>query len=184
MPAIKTGSIAIISQSGFTNGGFFLDNTSRNPNLGFKYVCAIGNKMDVDENDLLEYISQDPSVSVIALYIESFRDVRRLIELSKQAQTQFHKKVILLRSGLSQTGANATASHTGVLARERAELIKAVIKQSRCILADDFRNLFQLARTTAFLAETEVLPKNGNNIGVITVSGGAGAVLADRKSVV
>jgi acyl-CoA synthetase (NDP forming) len=179
MPKIKTGSIAIISQSGFINGGYFLNITSRHPNLGFRYVCAIGNKMDLNENDLLEYIMQDPEIGVICIYVESFFDVRKFIRLCNLAKNEYNKKIILLRSGLSKLGSQATASHTGALARERTELIKAVIKQCHCIEAEDFKNLFQIAYALDFTKNSDIHQVDNPGVSIITISGGAGAVMAD-----
>ncbi len=115
MGPTKSGSLAIVSQSGFINGAYYPDFTGRNPNLGLRYVITIGNKMDVNENDVLEYLIGDPTVSTIGIYVESFRDVRRFIQLCHRAHKQ-GKDVILLRSGFSSIGSRATTSHTGALA--------------------------------------------------------------------
>ncbi len=178
MPKIKQGSTVIISQSGFINGGFLLDNVTRYKRMGLRAVCAIGNKMDVNENALLEFFMKDPEVETIGLYIESFQDVRRLIKLSNQAQNQFGKRVVMLRSGLSERGAQAISSHTGSLG-EKSELIKAAIKQSHAIQADDFREFFRILRTLSSLNHWEISPNHTQNVAIITISGGAGAVISD-----
>ncbi len=178
MGKTKAGSLAIVSQSGFINGAYFPDFTSRNPNLGVRYVITIGNKMDLDENDILEYLIQDNDLSTIGLYIESFRDVRRFIKLCKDAYQKYRKRIVLLRSGLSPIGSHATTSHTGALA-ERSELIKAVIAQSQCIQADDFWDLFNLTRTLSFMNDTQIKPIYDASACVITISGAAGAIMAD-----
>ncbi|MHA1776759.1 MAG: hypothetical protein DRO88_08435 [Promethearchaeia archaeon] len=177
MANTKAGSLAIVSQSGFINGAYYPDFTGRNPQMGLRYVVAIGNKLDVNENHLLEYFLYDDNVSTIGIYIESFYDVRQFILLTRQAH-QLQKDVILLRSGFSPLGAKATGSHTGALA-ENSALIEAVIRQSGCILADDFWELFLISRTLTFMKDTGtnnlVLP----NIGIITISGAAGAIMTD-----
>lgn len=177
MSKTKAGSLAIVSQSGFINGAYYPDFTERNPQMGLRYVVAIGNKMDVNENHLLEYFLYDDKVSTIGIYIESFHDVRKFIELTRQAHKK-QKDVILLRSGFSPLGAKATGSHTGALA-ENSNLIEAVIRQSGCILADDFWELFLIARTLTFMKDTGTAKLLKPNVGIITISGAAGAIMTD-----
>jgi len=178
MGKTKSGSLAIVSQSGFINGAYYPHFTEHNPEVGLRYVITIGNKLDLDENDVLEFLVHDPTVKVVAMYVESFHDVRRFIALSNIAQNKYGKKIILLRSGFSSTGSRATTSHTGALA-ERSELIRAVIKQSRVILAEDFWDLFLLAKTLTFLTETQINPITRSNIAICTISGAAGAIMSD-----
>ncbi|WP_371804907.1 CoA-binding protein [Candidatus Lokiarchaeum ossiferum] len=178
MGKTKAGSLAIVSQSGFINGAYYPDFTSRNPNLGVRYVITIGNKMDLDENDILEYLIHDKDLSTIGMYIESFRDVRRFIKLCNEAYKNYGKRIVLLRSGLSSIGSNATTSHTGALA-EKSELIKAVIAQSHCIQADDFWDLFNITRTLSFMKDTNIKPIYDASACVVTISGAAGAIMAD-----
>jgi acetyltransferase len=178
MPPIKAGSIGIITQSGFTNGGYFTDVITKNFNMGFRYVASIGNKMDINENDLLEFMLSDIQVKVIGLYIESFKDVRRFIALARKAQSEYGKKIILLRSGISAMGSMAVNSHTGALA-ENSELIKAVQKQSISLVAEDFYDFFTLTKILDFVNQNNLqLPINPNSA-IITISGGAGAIMAD-----
>ena len=177
MPEIQYGGLAIVTQSGFLNGGYFLDITSRNPYLGFSYIAAIGNKMDINENDLIEFFNLNPEIHTIGLYIESFKDVRTFIRLSIQAKKN-RKRILLLRSGQSATSQQAIKSHTGALA-EKQHLIQAVIKQSQVIEAEDFRDFFRLGETIAKLHQHQWEIQAKRNLGVITISGGAGAIIAD-----
>lgn len=177
MGATKTGNVAIVSQSGFINGAYYPDFTERNPNLGLRYVITIGNKMDLNENDILEYLIEEEKVSVIAMYVESFQNVRRFIKLCHWA-LDLGKDIVLLRSGLSSLGAKATTSHTGALA-ENSALIKAVIEQSGCLMAEDFWELFSLTRTLSFFKQTNIQSLSLPNAAIITISGAAGAVMTD-----
>jgi acyl-CoA synthetase (NDP forming) len=181
MPKIKPGSFALISQSGFTNGGYFLDVATHYPSLGFRYVCAIGNKMDLSENEFLAHMIKDPKVSTIGIYVESFRNVREFIHLCREGINHYKKKIILLRSGTSEYGAKAAKSHTGALA-EKEELIKAVVRQSYCIPADDFYDFFAIGRVLEFAFQNQLSWPSDPNIAILTISGGAGAVLSDLCS--
>ena len=80
------GNIAIISQSGMLNGGYLMHIFSSYPKIGFRYSISIGNKMDLGENEFLEYLIEDPTVNVIAVYLESFKEPKKFLELCKKAK--------------------------------------------------------------------------------------------------
>jgi len=174
----KSGNIAIITQSGMLNGGFLLYMMEKYPDLGIRYSCSIGNKMDLSEIEFLEYFLEDPSVNVIAIYLESFKNPRRFIELCRKTREMPNKTIILVKGGLTPQGQKATLSHTGALA-ENFQLTKAIIKQSGVIQANSFHELFQFARTFSMMYnENKIMPNEGN-ISMITGSGGAGTIVAD-----
>lgn len=173
----KRGNIAIITQSGTLNGGYLGHQLEAYPDTGYRYSCAIGNKMDLDETYFLEYMLEDPTVNVILIYLESFKDPRKFIKLCRRARTM-NKTVILAKGGLTSQGQKATLSHTGSLA-ENSVLLDAIIKQSGVIKAKGFHDLFQFGRTFSMMYDTEKsFPKKGD-ICTITGSGGFGTVLAD-----
>ncbi|MFW9820673.1 MAG: CoA-binding protein [Candidatus Thorarchaeota archaeon] len=174
----KRGNIAIISQSGMLNGGYLLYLMEKYPDLGIRYSVSIGNKMDLSEIEFLEYFLEDPTVNVIAIYLESFKNPRKFIELCRKIREKPEKTIILVKGGITLQGQKATLSHTGTLA-ENSQLINAIIKQSGVIQAKNFNELFQFARTFSMMySENKVLPKNGN-LSLITGSGGAGTIVAD-----
>lgn len=173
----RRGNIAVITQSGTLNGGYLRHQMEEHPEIGFRYSCAIGNKMDLDETYFLEYFLEDPTVNVIAMYLESFKDPRKFIELCRKTR-KMEKTIILTKGGLTVQGQKATLSHTGSLA-ENAKLIEAIIKQSGVVQAHSFHELFQFARTFSMIYKTrKELPREGN-ICTITGSGGFGTVIAD-----
>lgn len=174
----KVGNIAIISQSGMMNGGYFLNMATQNPEMGFRYACSIGNKMDVNENDLLAYIMKDDKVKVIMMYLEAFSDAKLLIQLIKDAQVKYGKRVVLLRGGVSALGKKAVASHTGAIA-EDSRLINAVLKQSGAILVEDFYELTLVSKTLSLLMEHEIKIPEKQKLGLVTGSGGAGTIISD-----
>ncbi|MFW9999496.1 MAG: CoA-binding protein [Candidatus Hodarchaeota archaeon] len=174
----KRGNIAIISQSGMLNGGFLMYMMEKHPDLAIRYSCSIGNKMDLSEIEFLEYFIEDPTVNVIAVYLESFKDPRKFIKLCKKIKDKKDKTIILVKGGITPQGQKATLSHTGALA-ENSQLINAIIKQSGVIHAKNFHELFQFARTFSMMYnENKILPKQGN-VSLITGSGGAGTIIAD-----
>jgi acetyltransferase len=174
----RRGNIAIITQSGMLNGGY-LRNLMRNyPDFGIRYSCSIGNKMDLSEIEFLEYCLDDPTVNVIVLYLESFKDPRKFIEICKKTKKIPNKTIILLKGGTTDLGQKASLSHTGSLA-ESNQLINAIIKQSGIIQAENLHDLFQFARTFSMIYKTgKKLPKHGN-ISMMAGSGGAGTISAD-----
>ncbi|MFX1418554.1 MAG: CoA-binding protein [Promethearchaeota archaeon] len=174
----KRGNIAILSQSGMLNGGYLMYLMEKYPDLAIRYSCSIGNKMDLSENDFLEYFIEDPTVNVIAVYLESFKDPRKFIQLCRRTKDKTDKTIILVKGGITLQGQKATSSHTGALA-ENSQLINAIIKQSGVIKARNFHELFQFARTFSMMYnENKKLPKLGN-VSLITGSGGAGTIVAD-----
>jgi len=174
----KRGNIALISQSGMLNGGYLMHIMTKYPNLGFRYSCSIGNKMDLSEIEFLEYLIKDDTVNVIAIYLESFKDSRKFIELCKKAKSMPNKTIILLRGGITPQGQKTTRSHTGSLA-ENSNLIDGIVKQSGVVYANNFYELFQYARTFSLMyLSRKVLPKKGN-VSFVAGSGGAGTITAD-----
>jgi len=172
------GNIAILSQSGMLNGGYLMHIFSKYPNIGFRYSCSIGNKMDIGENEFLEYLIDDPTVNVIAIYLESFKDPRKFIKLCKKAMNKQSKTIIMVKGGTTSLGQKASHSHTGTLS-ENTKLIKAILKQANVIQANSFHELFQYARTFSMIYNThKKLPIKGNAT-MIAGSGGAGTITAD-----
>ncbi|MFW9823582.1 MAG: CoA-binding protein [Candidatus Thorarchaeota archaeon] len=172
------GNIAIISQSGMLNGGYLRNYMRNYSEVGIRYSCSIGNKIDLSEIEFLDYCIKDPTVSVIVLYLESFKDPRRFIELSRKTRGIKNKTIILLKGGVSPLGKKASLSHTGALA-EKDQLVDAIIKQSGVIRAENLHDLFQFARTFSMIYRSgKELPKYGN-VSMMAGSGGAGTISAD-----
>ena len=174
----KRGNVAVISQSGMLNGGYLPHLMDQYPEMGLRYSCSIGNKMDLSEIEFLEYLLDDPTVNVIAIYLESFKNPRKFIELCKRAKKIPNKTIILVKGGITEQGQKASLSHTGALA-ENSQLINAIIKQSGVIQANSFYELFQFARTFSMMYKSgKKLPKYGN-VSMVAGSGGAITISAD-----
>ncbi|NJE29513.1 CoA-binding protein [Thermococcus sp. 18S1] len=167
----KSGPIAFVSQSG-AFAAAMLDWAAM-AGIGIGKMVSYGNKLDVDDADLMDYFIHDDGINVVTFYIEGVKDGRKFIEAAKRI-TQV-KPVIALKSGRTEYGAKAASSHTGSLAGADT-IYDAVFKQTGVIRAEDFEHMFDLAK--AFAALKDKLPK-GARIGIITDGGGAGVMASD-----
>jgi acyl-CoA synthetase (NDP forming) len=106
---IIPGQVAIITQSGAL--GIAMIGKAAVENIGLSAIVSVGNKTDVDEADLLEYLVTDPNTKIVLMYIEGVRDGERLIRAVKKTTQKV--PVVVIKSGRSERGAIAAASHTG-----------------------------------------------------------------------
>lgn len=165
----KSGPIAFVSQSG-AFAAAMLDWAAL-AGIGIGKMVSYGNKIDVDDADLMDYFIYDDSIRVVTFYIEGVKDGRKFIEAAKRITKV--KPVIALKSGRTEYGAKAASSHTGSLAG--ADVIyDAVFKQTGILRAEDFEHMFDVAKAFAKCK----LPK-GDRVGIITDGGGAGVMASD-----
>jgi acetyltransferase len=172
--SMNQGHVSLIVQSGLLSAGF-ITTLMANKTLGLAKVCSIGNKSDVEETELLEYLLKDPVTKVVALYLESFVHGRRFIELV----TSSGKPVVVLKGGKSPLAAEAAASHTASLAGNY-NLIQGGLKQAAIHQGDDFFEMVDIARTLEkdFWLQR---PLDGKpRIAVFSYSGASGIVTADH----
>ncbi|MFW9936008.1 MAG: hypothetical protein ACFFD5_00005, partial [Candidatus Thorarchaeota archaeon] len=174
----KRGNIAVISQSGMLNGGYLMHIMEQYPDIGFRYSCSIGNKLDLSEIEFLEYLIEAPTVNVIAIYLESFKDPRKFIELCRNAKSVKGKTIIFIKGGVTTQGQKASLSHTAAMS-ENSELINAIIKQAGVIQAHSFHELFQYARTLSMMYNANNIFPTKGNVSMIAGSGGAGTISSD-----
>jgi acetyltransferase len=154
------GRIAFISQSGAL--AISLMGWTAMEKIGLASVVSIGNKADIEEKELIEYFNDDPNVATILIYMEGIKDGRKFMT------TKIKKPVVMLKSGSSQRGAQAAASHTGSLAGSD-KIYDAAFKQLGIIRAHNFTHAFGAAcALTLPLPEAEgtVIITNGGGIGV------------------
>ncbi|MCK7506236.1 MAG: hypothetical protein MZV70_20645 [Desulfobacterales bacterium] len=138
--------------------------------MGVSKVCSIGNKCDIDESDILEYMINDSETEVIACYLESLVDGRRFISLAKKTK----KPVIVLMGGRSAKGAKAAQSHTASLSGNY-RVTSGAFKQAGIIEAFDPAELTDMAR-----AFSKKMPFHaGGGTAILTFSGGAGTITTD-----
>ena len=168
---LLSGNISLIVQSGMLSAGFLIDMMTRDK-LGVSKACSIGNKMDVNECDILEYLLADPDTAVVGLYLESIEEGRRFFEICKNAT----KPVVVLQGGKSEKGARAAMGHTASMACNSA-IMKGALAQAGVVQADDFRQMIDFSRTLALFPN--VPRRRPGRIAIATFSGGAGIVSSD-----
>ena len=168
---LLSGNISLIVQSGMLSAGFLIDMMTRDK-LGVSKACSIGNKMDVNECDILEYLLEDPDTAVVGLYLESIEEGRRFFEICKNAT----KPVVVLQGGKSEKGARAAMGHTASMACNSA-IMKGALAQAGVVQADDFRQMIDFSRTLALFPN--VPRRRPGRIAIATFSGGAGIVSSD-----
>ena len=167
MPA--RGNIAFFSQSGALCTAIL--DWSSSVNLGFSKFISLGNKMDIDEIDLLLALGQDRKTKVILGYLEGINKGTEFMEAARKVSLK--KPVIITKSGRTGAGARAASSHTGTLAGSDTAY-NAAFRQSGIIRVETIRELFDYA--IAF--SSQPLPR-GRNLAVITNAGGPGILAAD-----
>ncbi len=163
------GSAALSSQSGGI--GMAIIGFSRSAKMGVSAIVGLGNKSDIDEDDLLLFFEQDPNTKVIAQHCEDLKDGRAFAEVAKRVSKK--KPVIMLKAGRTSAGAAAASSHTGALAGND-KIYDDVLRQSGVIRARSLRDLLDFARGVPILPT----PK-GENVVIITGAGGSGVLLSD-----
>ena len=163
------GSVALSSQSGGI--GMAIIGFSRSAKMGVSAIVGLGNKSDIDEDDLLIFFEQDPNTNVIAQHCEDLKDGRAFAEVARRVSKK--KPIIVLKAGRTLAGAKAASSHTGALAGND-KIYEDVFKQIGVIRARSLRDLLDFARGVPILPT----PK-GENIVIITGAGGSGVLLSD-----
>lgn len=165
------GKVSWIVQSGMMSAGFLVDIMS-NGIMGISKACSIGNKLDVNECDLLPWLIDDPNTDVIGCYLESIVEGRRFIDICRESP----KPVVVLKGGRTGKGAMAALSHTASLAGNH-EIVRGALAQAGIREVKDFPELRDLCRTLAMAPQNQ-LDKPGR-IAVLVFSGGAGIIFTD-----
>ncbi len=166
------GRIAFMSQSGAL--GVAILNLARQLDIGFSYFVSLGNKVNVSGNDLLQYWEDDPQTDLILMYLESFGDAKRFMQICRRISKR--KPLLVVKSGRTEAGARAATSHTGVLAaRQGRDLATdALLEQCGVVRVNTVEELFDLA--LAF--SKNPLPR-GNRLSILTNAGGPAIMATD-----
>ena len=171
---MNPGGVSLIVQSGLLSAGF-ITTLMGNKTLGLAKVCSIGNKSDVEETELLEYLLKDPATKAIGLYLESFTYGRRFFELCLSSK----KPIVLLKGGKTSLGAEASASHTASLAGNH-ELTWSVLKHAGVHQAEDLFEMVDLARALEKDFHLQEPPEMKARIAILSYSGASGIVTTDH----
>jgi acetyl coenzyme A synthetase (ADP forming)-like protein len=163
------GKAALSSQSGGI--GMAIIGFSRSARMGVSAIVGVGNKSDIDEDDLLLFFEQDDNTQIIAQHCEDLKDGRAFAEVAKRVSKK--KPVVVLKAGRTSMGARAASSHTGALAGND-KIYEDVLRQSGVIRARSLRDLLEFARGIPVLPTPQ-----GNNVVIITGAGGSGVLLSD-----
>ncbi|MDH5806812.1 MAG: CoA-binding protein [Candidatus Methanomethylicaceae archaeon] len=166
---IHPGKIAFITQSGAL--GIALMEWATLHKIGLSTVVSMGNKADIDEADILDYLSNDNETKAVIIYMEGVKDGRKLMK--SLINITLKKPVIIIKSGRSNVGAIAAASHTGSMAGSDIVYTTA-FKQSGALRADDLLQAFDWAK----LMVMQPPPKNKDCV-ILTNGGGIGVLAAD-----
>ncbi len=168
---LPAGNVSFIFQSGLYEPRF--NWLLQDFHLGLSKLIDLGNKMDINEVEVLEYLSQDTETEVIGIHLEIIKgDGRRFFELLKE--TSRRKPVIVLKGGRTEAGARAAMSHTGSLVRGNEAVFDAALKQAGAIKAETLDDFFYLAKAFSFLK-----PPRGNRVALATFPGGEAVLSTD-----
>ncbi|HEY92071.1 MAG TPA: hypothetical protein G4O07_09595 [Dehalococcoidia bacterium] len=165
----EPGNVAFISQTGAGATRFVSLANSRG--IHFSKVVSYGNAVDLDISDFLEYLIDDAETEIVTCYIEGVRDGRRFIEMVRKCMAV--KPVIIMKAGLTESGAGAAASHTSSLAGSKTTW-DAFFRQTGAIRVDTLEEIADLVPALQYLRTP-----NGRRVGIVGRGGGIGVIATD-----
>ena len=165
---LEKGNIGLIAQAGVYASGLLWGFRQI---MNFGIVITVGNKLDINETDILEYLGNDDNIKLICMYLEDIKAGRRFIDVAREITKT--KPIIAVKGGRTDVGRKTAASHTASLAGN-AEIYQAVFKQSGVINAEHYRDMFNI--TKAF--SKQPLPA-GPGVMIITYTGAMGVTSTD-----
>ena len=162
----KNGNVSFLSQSG-TVGIAFMEHSSA---FGMSKMISYGNRSDVDEADMIWYLSEDSHTKVIGLYVEGLGDGRKFVNTAKKVISERKKPIVVFKNGRTTRGAKQAASHTGSLGGTFA-VVKGAFSQSGIISVDSYEELTSSLKALSW----QPVPR-GNRVAMVT--NGAGPIIA------
>jgi acetyl coenzyme A synthetase (ADP forming)-like protein len=163
------GPVALASQSGGI--GMAILGFSRSTKLGVSAIVGLGNKADIDEDDLLTFFEQDDATNCVALHMEDLKDGRAFVEVAQRVSKK--KPIVVLKAGATPAGTKAAASHTAALAGDD-KIYEDILREAGVVRARGLQELLQFARCLPILPTP-----TGENVVIITGAGGSGVLLSD-----
>ncbi len=165
----RPGQLAVISQSGAIAAAMAEWGNLRG--IGFSAIVSLGDQVDVDLGDLLDYFALDRATSAILLYVESITDARKFMSAARAASRS--KPVVVIKSGRHAQGARAAATHTGAMAGSDA-VYDAAFRRAGLLRVYDMAELFASVETLAHFRSVE-----GTRLAILTNGGGLGVLAVD-----
>ncbi len=166
----RRGGVGIIAQSGGVALGFL--NMFDGEQLGYSKFAAIGNKLNIDENDVLEYYIEDPETSVICMYLESIKDGRRLTEIGSRSS----KPIVVHKANIGSLSRNIAQSHTEALANDD-QVVDAALKQAGIVRFRDMQGFLD------FVKILQLPEMKGKNLAIVSRSGGHAVIATDAAHI-
>ncbi|TKK89634.1 CoA-binding protein [Herbidospora galbida] len=163
------GNVALTSQSGGI--GMAILGFSRTTRMGVSAIVGVGNKADVDEDDLLTFFEQDDNTKCVAMHLEDLKDGRGFVEAVQRVVKE--KPVIVLKAGRTAMGARAAGSHTGALAGDD-KVYDDILRHAGVVRAPGLNDMLEYARSLPIMPTPQ-----GENVVIITGAGGSGVLLSD-----
>lgn len=163
------GRVSFSSQSGAL--GLAILDYAKALGIGVRSFVSVGNKADISGNDLIEWWEQEPETDVILLYLESFGNPKKFVNLARR--TSRKKPIVAVKSGRTAAGSRAASSHTGALAGADAA-VDALFRQTGVIRTDTIEELFDMA----MLLANQPVPAS-NRLAILTNAGGPGIMATD-----
>lgn len=171
----ESGGIALVSQSGAICAATVEDAIAQG--IGFSKVISMGNKVDMDENDILELLADDEETKVIVMYLEDIHDGIKFMKTAKKITKEKKKPILVLKAGRTPEGAKAAMSHTGALMGSD-ETYDALLSQSGVIRVDTMQELFEIS--TAF--SKQPIPPSDGGVVIVSNAGGPAIISIDSCS--
>ncbi len=170
---IRRGKVSYITQT-----GNFCTHTMKHiltaEHFGVSRVIGLGNSIDIDESEALEYLASDPETEAIVIYLESFKQPRRFLEVARAVTRQ--KPVIMLKSGSTEAGKRAAIAHTAAMAAED-RVVDGMLRQAGIVRIWDYTHLILAGKALSMVP----LPK-GNRVSFLAPSGAMLVVLTDLST--
>ena len=167
---VPRGNISYIAQTGnfATHSMRYIMSAE---NYGVARVVGLGNKVDVEESDALQYLGEDPETKAVLIYLESFKQPRRFLEVARRVTP--YKPVLLLKGGSTDKGAKAAVTHTAAMAADD-RLVSGALRQAGVVRMFKYSDLVLAAKALALMP----LPK-GRGVGVVAPSGAMAVCMTD-----
>ena len=163
------GPVALASQSGGIGMGIL--GFARSTKMGVSAIVGLGNKSDIDEDDLLTFFEHDDATNCVALHMEDLKDGRSFVEVAQRVSKK--KPIVVLKAGATPAGTKAAASHTAALAGDD-KVYDDILREAGVVRARGLQELLQFARALPILPTP-----TGENVVIITGAGGSGVLLSD-----